>query len=340
MIPVYKADEVILQTVENILSQSDYKSSDDILIIADSLKSKTIQKLEDLDCWVVEVKTPKRSKTNAINTALRALKLWDLNCQNVVLLDADNHLVDGFITKTKKAYAEGKMIVQCHRVAKNLDTPMAKWDAISEEINNTIFRKGHRAVGLSAALIGSGLSMDYELFKKYLSKIEVFSGFDKQLELDLLEQNETINYLDEALVLDEKVRSTEVFQIQRTRWLAAQFDFAKKYFFKAFYQLLKHGNVDYFNKYLQFLMPSRLLLLILNMLGLFTSLFVPSIGSLVLLSFGVLLLALIISTPIYLAKKLNFKLLLKIPQIAASFLVAMVQVNKAKGRFIHTPHHN
>jgi hypothetical protein len=48
--------------------------------------------------------------------------------------------------------------VQGHRTAKNTNNSWAILDAISEEINNNIFRKGHRVLGLSSAIIGSGMA--------------------------------------------------------------------------------------------------------------------------------------------------------------------------------------
>lgn len=54
--------------------------------------------------------------------------------------------------------------VQTHRIAKNMNNDMALLDAVSEEINNTIFRLGHAKLGLSAALIGSGMAFRYDLF--------------------------------------------------------------------------------------------------------------------------------------------------------------------------------
>ena len=62
--------------------------------------------------------------------------------------------------------------MQGHRVAKNHNTNLATLDAVSEEINNNIFRSGHRAIGLSSALIGSGMAFDYELIKSEMAKID------------------------------------------------------------------------------------------------------------------------------------------------------------------------
>jgi hypothetical protein len=44
-------------------------------------------------------------------------------------------------------------------------------DAISEEINNNIYSKGHRAIGMSSRLAGSGVAFSYQLYKDTMSKL-------------------------------------------------------------------------------------------------------------------------------------------------------------------------
>lgn len=338
MIPAYKEDGVIVETARNVVSQSDFGVDDEVVVIADQLKKETIQKLKELQVTVVEVFFDKSTKAKAINRAMKALGLWRKKHDAVVLLDADNHLVEGFITKTKNAFATGNKIIQTHRIAKNLDTPMAKLDAISEEINNSIFRLGHHKVGLSAALIGSGLVMDYDLFKSYLQKIDVVSGFDKQLELDIMQNKLKIEYLEEAYILDEKVRNTQVFETQRTRWIAAQLNFAKQNFFKAWFELFRNGNIDFFNKVLQFILPPRLILLGSLAIMLLASLvFDKYLIEIAILNIS-LWLALVLAIPANLLKVLNFNILQELPKVFVSMTKAIFGIKKAKQTFLHTPH--
>ncbi len=338
MIPAYKEDGVIVETAKNVVSQSDFGADDEVVVIADQLKKETIQKLEDLQITVVEVFFDKSTKAKAINRAMKALSLWRKKYDAIVLLDADNHLVEGFISKTKTMFAAGNQIIQTHRIAKNIDTPMAILDAISEEINNSIFRLGHQKVGLSSALIGSGLVMNYDLFKEYLHKIDAVSGFDKQLELDIMADKRKIEYMSDAYILDEKVRNAQVFETQRTRWIAAQWNFAKQNIAKAFFQLFRYGNIDFFNKVFQFFLPPRLILLGLLFITLIFSLLTQkylflSIGLNVLLWISFLL-----ATPTYLLKIINFSTLKEVPLAFFRMARALFKMNKAQQTFLHTPH--
>lgn len=63
-----------------------------------------------------------------------------------MILDADNVMEQGVLYQMNEAFNHGFLAVQGHRMAKNLNTDFAILDAISEEINNKIFRKGHRVL--------------------------------------------------------------------------------------------------------------------------------------------------------------------------------------------------
>lgn len=336
MIPAYKEDAVIIETVKSLQSQPDLGKNDKIVVIADHLQQTTLKILKESKAEIVELNLEKSTKAKAINIALSRL---ESDFDAIVLLDADNHLVPGFISKSKAAFAGGNLVIQAHRIAKNIDTRFAFLDAISEEINNSVFRKGHANIGLSSALIGSGLVMDFQEFKAFMSKIDVVSGFDKQLELDLLHKGQKIAYLQDAYILDEKVRESAVFENQRTRWISAQFNFAKKHFFSAFVALFK-GNIDYFDKVLQFLLPPRLILLGVVFLSLIVHFF---LGSYVVWSAALAVGftgGLWLAIPSYLRKSIQFKDFSYVPVSLWFMLKAMLKFKRANKVFIHTPHLN
>jgi hypothetical protein len=71
-----------------------------------------------------------------------------------------------FLERIAQDFDKGYTVIQGHRVAKNTNTSVAVLDAISEEINNHIFRKGHCAAGVSSALIGSAMALEYTFLRK------------------------------------------------------------------------------------------------------------------------------------------------------------------------------
>ena len=115
-----------------------------------------------------------------------------------------------------------------------MDTPFAILDASSEAINNHIFRKGLNGLGLSCAVIGSGMAFRFNILKRILKGISATGGFDKVLQLQLVSENEFILFLDSAVVFDEKIDNSKGFYQQRKRWVSSQFVYLKKYFFSSF----------------------------------------------------------------------------------------------------------
>lgn len=258
LIPGYKEDDVIIEVAKDALAQDYPHEMYDVVIIADSFQPETIRRLKELPLIVIEVKFDKSTKSKALNKAMEQLTdSYDI----AVVLDADNLMATNFLSKINAAFEQKYMAVQGHRAAKNMDTPLAILDAVSEEINNHIFRKGHRVLGLSSAIIGSGMAFRYEFFKNMMSSVKAVGGFDKEIELKMLKDNHKIAYLHDALVYDEKVQKAEVFSNQRRRWLSAQLHYFRQDIGSSAKALITKGNIDYFDKAIQFIQPPRILLL-------------------------------------------------------------------------------
>lgn len=66
---------------------------------------------------------------------------------------------------------------------------------------------------MSAALIGSGMAFQYDLFRDTMANIKAVGGFDRELELTLLYQGKHFHYLPETFVFDEKVQNTNDFPV-------------------------------------------------------------------------------------------------------------------------------
>lgn len=332
-IPGYKEDAVIVDVAKKALLQSYPQDAYTVYIIADSFAEKTITDLRKLNVEVIEVSFEKSTKVKALNRALDVINHY---YEIAVILDADNVMAPDFLIKINDAYNTGWSVIQGHRAAKNINSSLAVLDAVSEEVNNSIFRKGHRALGFSAALIGSGMAFDFKLYKSYMQQLKAVSGFDKELELMLLKDKRIIHYLNEAYVYDEKVSKANSFGKQRTRWLSAQIKYAKLSATKIFGAIFD-GKFDYADKMIQFFLLPRVLLL--------GSLFILSAIGLVLPAFKIFILLLLLNIfTMFLAipaKMYNSKLLkaiFSLPMVFVLMFSSLLKFKKANNTFIHTPH--
>ncbi|QNF32349.1 glycosyltransferase family 2 protein [Adhaeribacter swui] len=337
LFPAYKEDAVIIESALKAKAHA-YNGLFDVCVIADKLKPETIDTLTKNGIKVIEVNFEKSTKGKALLTALNHLP--ESNYDVAVVLDADNHMGKDFLKEINLAFESGFKVVQAHRTAKNLDTAFAFLDACNEEINNHIFRKGHYALGLSSALIGSGMAFEFSYLKNLLTNIGETVGEDKEIDFRIARDQVKICYLDKVYVYDEKIDNAAVFTQQRTRWIASQLEFLKKYFWQGFVQLFKHGNVEFFNKMVQAMLVPRILLLGLLGLLFMLSLVVPygpSVGFWAIL-LGMISTALFIGVPGRLYNKQLFEALLRIPYAFFCMCLAVLNTKKTKTSFLATPH--
>lgn len=333
-IPAYKEDRIIIETVRNIVQTQGLDKNDKIVVIADQLKEETLSILKAYPIEVIKVQFEKSTKAKSLNFAMQELKTdFDL----ALILDADNWLKDDCLQQIKNAYAAGNRIIQAHRTAKNTETPFAMLDAISEEIANSTIRKGQVALGLSSAIIGSGMAFDYKLFKQVMSEIDAISGFDKELEVKLLKNGYYIQYLEDAYVLDEKVSKSTTFKTQRTRWIFAQINYAKLYGADALWHLLTKGNIEYANKVLQFWLLPRLILLAVcgffSLVGFFINQFWFNTFSIL---FTTYLISLFLAVPIRFYHYKSLIAFFYLPIALIMMILAFLQSGQAKKKFLHT----
>lgn len=337
LFPAYKEDAVIIDSVSNFIRQ-DY-SNYILFVIADGFKPETIEQLIKLNvsvCQLPELKN--RNKANAINYLLANVTEDYDAC---VIMDADNHVKDDFLVELNGYFNAGALAVQTQRVSKNRNNSLSKLDTISEIINNHIFRKGQRALGFSSSLIGSGMAFEMKLFKEVMADMNVFSGFDKELELRLLERNIKIAYAENILTYDEKVEQEDVFVNQRRRWLFAQLHFLKANCFNAFVKVLSGGSWDYVNKVIQFSLLPRILSIGISILMVAVAIFL-SLKLFIVAIVNMLILFLAIALPVFDSFKLAeiLKLSIGIPRAFVNMLNALLSSNRAAGKFLHTPHNS
>ena len=221
LIPSYKQDSVIEHTVLSILGQSYPQRMFDVTVISDHQDEMTNMRLAQYPITLLTPNFEESTKAKSLQYAilnLPAFKIYDI----VVILDADNIVDSEFLTNINDAYENASTkAIQLHRISRNRDTAAARMDAVFEEINNNIFRKGHINVGLSSALAGSGVAYDFNWFKENVMRAKT-AGEDKELEALLLRQGLFIDYFDHIYVYGEKKRTTEKLNEQRRRWAIQQ----------------------------------------------------------------------------------------------------------------------
>ena len=100
------------------------------------------------------------------------------------------------------------------------------------------------------------MAFDTQLLVSVFQQINLASkGEDRELQLEIIKRRHNIQYLEKAVVYDEKVATNQAFGHQRKRWILNQYQYLNKSFPTAMSQLIK-GNISYFN--IAFLAPIQL----------------------------------------------------------------------------------
>ncbi len=330
--PAYKEDRVIDESVNKFMGQ-DYPSDKyKIVVVSDQMSFSTNERLSALPITLLHPVFEQSSKAKALQYAIENCN--DDGFEIVVILDADNIVEADFLKDINNSFNNFRA-VQAHRTSKNRNTSIAVLDSISEEINNSIFRKGHNNLGLSSALIGSGMAFDFDWFKKNVNKLSTV-GEDKELEGLLLKERIHIEYLNHTPIYDEKTQKSSAFYNQRRRWLATQL-YSFKTGVKGLYSAIIDLNVDYIDKLFQWMMPPRIVFV--GFIFIF-SVVVSVLNISLSIKWWSILFCLIFALCISIPKEMWDKKLLKatinIPLLLVMMLANYFRIKGGNKTFIHT----
>jgi cellulose synthase/poly-beta-1,6-N-acetylglucosamine synthase-like glycosyltransferase len=341
LIPCIQEDRIIMDTARQAKAHDYPVSRFTVTVIADKLQLESVKELREIPVDVLEVNLSMKSRS--LHVALESPAVVDSDI--VMILDGDNIMAPGCLEKVNAAFHAGFQAIQCHRTAKNKNTAVALLDAMSEEININLFRRGPSVAGLSAAPIGSGMAFKTALIREIFSKQEILEnpGEDREIDMQLMQRKIKMEFLDDALVYDEKVSSAGVFEKQRVRWLEAQVNHVRR-FFDADMKKAQKTFLFYFKFFQNLLLPRVLTLVVFCIL--IATLLVQSLFHLPLLQpsppiwiamMGLYFLTLLISIPRNFYSIQTMRALSRVPLLMFSMIRAVLQMKKKRTEFIHTP---
>lgn len=263
-IPSHKSGKSVELTVNSILGQTYPQRLFDVTVIADHEDEITMFHLAQQPVTLLTPYYAKSSRTKSLQLAINNLpqfKIYDV----VIILDAGDVVEPEFLEQMNDAYdSAGTKAIQAHKVSFNRDTVSARLSAIFEEINNSIFRRGHISVGLSAAMASSGMVFDFPWFKQQILAAKI-NWADKELEALLLRHHIYVDYFDKIIVYGEKARQAEEFNRQHRNWILTQW--------RAILRNLRHlpiailqKHYDMIDKLLQWMLLPRMLMMVIILL--------------------------------------------------------------------------
>ena len=344
LIPAYHEDAVIINTVKSFLQQDYPKNLYQLCVISDHMDATTNEQLAALPITLLQPTFENSSKAKALQYAISAISHQPSDIYDfVVILDADNIVASDFLSQLSRI-AHPNIAIQCHRTAKNANNDIAALDGLSEEINNRIFRQGHNRIGMSSALIGSGMCFDLSWFKANVTKLNT-AVEDRELEALLMKQGIYIHYAEDIQVLDEKVSNSDNFQRQRLRWMTGQVQ-ALLQMLPSIPKAVITGNINYIDKTIQqALIPRSILLGLIPTLCIIATLTssIYHLPSTIFhlkwwLTLALFIIGLYIAIPSQMRTKVVLKKAAVLPRLVWKMATNILHIKTSNKDFIHTVH--
>lgn len=328
LIPSYKSDKRILETVNSILGQTYSQRNFDVVVISDHQSEMVNMRLAQLPITLLTPNFDKSSKAKSLQYAILNLpqfKIYDA----VIILNSGNVVEPEFLQRVNDAYeTSGTKALQTHRMMRNLDTAVSRMQATFEEIDNTIFRRGHLSIGFSAALSSSGSVFNFQWFKQNIMKIRAVVGVEKELEAVLMHDGIYIDYFENIHVFEDRALTLTEFNNQHGRWTYIQLHSLLKNF-RFLPTALMNSHYDWADKILQWmLIPRTILMGIVTVMGCLLPFIYLTLAIKWWAVGAVALFACALATPDYLVGKEWDKDFLRAPLIALTSLLNIFRAGR------------
>ncbi len=259
IIPTKKNGISVEATVRSILGQTYSQRLFDVTVVANNEDEITLFHLAQQPITLLTPNYSDNIWAKSLQVAINNLpqfKIYD----SAIILEAGDIVEPEFLQQMNDAYeSAGTKVIQAHKLALNRDTTSARLEAIFEEINNSIFRRGHISVGLSASMASSGMVFNFDWFKSHILSAKS-SWVDKDLEAMIMREHLYVDYFDNIYIYSEKARKAEEFNRKRVNWFISQW----KTFFHNIHYLptaLFNRHYDLIDKFLQWMLIPRILMM-------------------------------------------------------------------------------
>ena len=334
MIPAYKNGPGTEKTVMSILGQIYPQRQFDVTVISDHLDEMSNFRLAQQPVTLLISNFKKYSKAKALQLGINnlpRLKIYDI----AIVLTPGSVVEPEFLAQMNDAYeSAGTKAILAHSVSRNIDTIPARLSTVFDEINNSIFRRGHIALGLSSAISSTGIAFDFNWFKQNVMDDKSMWN-DKGLELMLLRQNVYIDYFDDIMVFDEKARLAEDFNRQsRYRILSqlASITNSIRYLPGA---IINHqyGLID---KILQWLLfPRMILMVVITLMSIIMPFIYFTLAIKWWILFAVVVFIFAVATPNYLVDDKWDRTFFSLPIVLLSSLLAKTPLGKRLNQYVN-----
>lgn len=257
----------------------------------------------------------------------------------LIIFDSDNLVHPDYLKNLNNYFQSGFRVVQTHMLSKNTESVYARLDSIGHIYNTFVERQAKMEWGLSSAILGLGIAIDLNLYKEIFYK-DALGGFDKKLQIQLVQKVKQIAFAEDCIVYDEKVEDGDTLEKQRTRWIYTYF----KYFNDSLKLFLKGISRFSMSQILMGLMMLRPPLFITVAAALFLTLLSLIIKPILGLAWCLLLFLFVLNFVLVIATQSRQKGMMEalwhIPKMVLRQVKSLLKIKSAQKSFLKTEHQN
>lgn len=222
IVTAHRETEFIPPIVDSLLRQTHPRFN--VYVVADDCDTSLLT-FSDPRIHILQPPAPLNDQMASLDFGFRHLAAGD---EVLVVFDPDNLAHPDFLQILNAWYNSGCRAVCGNMRSKNKGGIYTRIDNWGATLVNFTDRHMRTFLGLSAAIPGCGVSVLKTLFATIrYDKRSRTGGFDKQLQLGLVQHVNRIVFARDALFYDEKIGDGHSFEQQRIRWLGCYFKFLR-----------------------------------------------------------------------------------------------------------------
>lgn len=255
IIPAHNESALIGQTLKNLRDINYPKDLYEIFVIPDNCEDNTGEIAENHGATCLyRNDTTKRGKGAVLHWVFPQL-LSTGNHDAYVVIDADTHMAENFLTVINHRFLEGAKAVQAYSEPRHPDrSPLESLAFLGFALNRNLRYRGRSRLGWTANLMGTGMCFARSVIEQYGWNTKTMVE-DIEYGMFLQTQGVRVVFAYDARISVELHKDINKSQGQRTRWDMGKFEVRNRYLPQLLKKGLKTGDLSYFDSSMELLLP-------------------------------------------------------------------------------------
>ena len=255
VIPAHNEEQLISTALDHV-SAVDYPHDlFQMAVIADNCNDHTAVRAAEQNALVLERHDSKRrGKGFALSWALPQLPMAE--CDAVIIIDADSIMDRHYLQEMNAALCGGARMIQGYNNLSNPDdTHLTRLMHVTSVLKNLLFNEGKTRLGLSVALMGTGMCFDRGLLEEIGWGAHSI-GEDWEYSTQLIQRGIAINFHARAITYSREATSLQQGFSQRLRWAGGKFDVIMRHGLPTLWQGLRFLDFKRIDAVMNLLVPT------------------------------------------------------------------------------------